>query len=1291
MSAIEFVENKGQWDNNIVFKAKLPGGNLYLEKDELTYQFYDEQDMARYHDLHHGSIKDPKPSDYIMQMHAFKIKFLNAQTDKITGSEAKSDYINYFLGNDKLKWASNVKKYKKTQYNNLYYNIDFKFYLNEGYLKYDFVVKPEGDPGQIQCDYEGVDAIVLEKGSLKIKTSVNEMIEQKPYAYQIINGKQKEVKCRFKLQGTLVSYDFPKGYNENYELIIDPILVFASYSGSTVDNWGYTSTFDQAGNLYGGGVTFGVGYPTTTGAYQINFAGGNDTVLWGSGHYLNGVDISISKFSPDGSSLIYCTYIGGSENESPHSLIVNHNDELLILGSTSSPDYPVSINAFDITYGGGTSYLGSTPSYTNGSDIIVSKLNANGSILVGSTYVGGSDNDGLNLGDSLNYNYADEFRGEIIIDGSNNIYVASTTLSLDFPVTLGVFQPANSGMQDGCVFKMSSDLTNLLWSSYIGGAKDDAGYSLKLNQLGEIVVTGGTSSPNFPTTTGALLTTFQAGESDGWIAKINSSGTSILAGTYIGTPAYDQSYFIDTDNSNNVYVVGQTEGVYPISPLSVYNDSNSGQFLHKLSPDLSSTIFSTTFGTSSGEVDIALSAFLVNDCNYIYVSGWGGTTNVSHGGATFSTTNGLPITPNAVQSTTDGSDYYLAMFSEDAASIEFATFFGGYSSSDHVDGGTSRFDKRGIVYQAVCASCGFSNTNDFPTTTGAWSELNNSNNCNLGVFKLDLSHLTADAEVYTTPFYCVNDTVHFQNLSNGGIDYMWDFGDADTSSLYEPKHVYTSPGTYNVRLVALDSVSCILRDTDYVEVYIGAPPTVTTNSINGICFGDSIQLNASGATSYIWLPNYNISDDTSQAPIVWPDTTTLYTLIGVDSCGMDTSQILVTVFQKNITIDPDTMICLGESVPIHAYGGVNYSWSPGATLNDSTISNPITTPLLTTIYNVSITDLNNCIWDTLMEVDVSNIFPDVFNALDVQVCLGDSIDVSVSGTNITNYSWTPSNTLVNPTDSSTLAFPTLKTTYIIKGENGCGSDYDTLVVDILSINVFISPDTAVCVGEAVNLWANGGVSYLWYNDQHLNLSSDSIFNPTITGPTTFFVDITNAAGCTKTLSVFVDTIQAPFLEMGIDIKTEFGSTLVLNPITDGVSFLWSPKEGLSCDTCLNPELTAVTTSTFYLEVENENGCITGDSVKIFLDGVIYVPNSFTPDGNGNNDVFYAYGEGIIEFEMNIYDRWGELIFKTQNILNGWDGNFKGEQVKNDVYVWKIKYKEALGKNGILYGTVTLVR
>lgn len=1257
-STLEFRENKGQWNKNVLFKAHIPGGNLYLESNRLTYQFYNEIDVLRMGDLHHGFIKNPTHQDSVINLHAFQVNFINALVPDLNPQKPRPDYENYFVNKDKNKWASHVKKFETVQYQELYKGIDLKFYLKESYLKYDFIVTSEGNPHEIKMQYDGIDESYLKNGNLYIKTSVNEIVEQKPYAYQVINGVEKEVKCKFALKENVLSFIFPKGYKKKYPLIIDPVLVFASYSGSTIDNWGYTSTFNQAGNLYGGGVSFGVGYPFTTGAYQTTFGGGT-------------TDISITKFSPDGSSLIYSTYLGGTDSDNPHSLIVNSNDELLILGTTNSPDFPSTVGAYDNTQNGNY-------------DIFVAKLSTDGSTLLASTFVGGSGSDGLNTSTQLNYNYADEFRGELIVDANDYVYVASSTSSSNFPTTAGAFQTANNGGEDGCVFKLSPALNNLVFSSYIGGSSSDAAYSVQLGSNGNIYATGGTTSNNFPTT-GGVLNPSSLGGVDGWLAKISSNGNSIIASTYLGTSDYDQCYFVQLDTGNNVYVVGQTSGAYNITPASVYNVPNSGQFLHKLNNSLSATIFSTTFGTGSGEVDIALSAFLVNDCNYIFVSGWGGQVNSGNSLATSSTTNGLVTTANAIQTTTDGSDYYLALFDEDATSLKFATFFGGNASADHVDGGTSRFDKRGIVYQSVCSSCGFATT-DFPTTPGAWSNTNNSPNCNLGVFKIDLTVLTANVDIYTTPYHCVGDTVHFQNLSNGGISYFWDFDDGNTSTLFEPVHAYSTPGNYTVMLVSVDSASCLKTDTDYVEVFINLPPVAAIDPVNPICKGDSLQLNVVGGLVYDWQPNYNIINSNTATPTVFPDTATIYTVIISDSCGTDTAQILINIHPKNISISPDTMICLGENVTLNAIGGGTYLWGTNATLSNINIANPVATPNTNTTYSVSITDLNGCVWDTTVTVSLDTLMPVALASADVSICPGDTIEIYAEGGH--SYSWSPTSTIINPTDSLIKVFPSQSTNYVVEVANGCGVDYDTVLVHVQSLYSSMISDTNVCAGDYANLWAVGGTSYLW---QPTGETTSNI-HPMVYEPTTFSVEITDAIGCTSSsLTVFVDVLPKPTVEIGANIETAWGTQVQLNPTTNGISYSWSPSEGLSCLTCLNPTVKADETSTYILTVLGVNGCYNSDTITIYYDGSIYVPNSFTPDGNGENDIFYAYGKDIVKLEFNIFDRWGERIFFTDDITKGWDGTYKGKTLPNGVYIWKIWYQDVLGISGNLIGKVTLVK
>ena len=257
-----------------------------------------------------------------------------------------------------------------------------------------------------------------------------------------------------------MSFDFPYGYDKSNDLIIDPTLIFSTYSGSISDNFGYTATYDNDGYLYSGSTAFGVDYPTTLGAYQQSFQGGV-------------TDIAITKYDTTGTYRIYSIYLGGTSDELPHSMVVNSNNELFVLGTTGSADFPVTQDVVQPVFNGGTSYFpsGLGVSFANGSDMFITKINKNGGALLSSTFLGGTNNDGLNISSKLKYNYADEVRGEIDVDINNNIYVSSSTSSNDFPVTQNAFNQNFSGDQDGCIIKMDNQLSTIIWSSYLGGVR----------------------------------------------------------------------------------------------------------------------------------------------------------------------------------------------------------------------------------------------------------------------------------------------------------------------------------------------------------------------------------------------------------------------------------------------------------------------------------------------------------------------------------------------------------------------------------------------------------------------------------------------------------------------------------------------------------------------------------------------------------------------------------------------------------------------------------------------------
>ncbi|MEQ9062856.1 MAG: gliding motility-associated C-terminal domain-containing protein [Vicingaceae bacterium] len=1273
---IEFVQNNGQWQRDIKFEASLPGGQLYLESSKMTFVFYHQEDIGRIHELKHHTKDYTEGQELNIRGHRFELSFVDAKPLNFEGRKVVSNYYNYFLGNDKKHWASEVPAYQENYVKDLWPGIDYRLYSQNVDMKYDFIIKAGADPGDIQLRYDHLQKISLRNGNLHLRTSVNELIDLRPVAYQKINDKLVFVPCEFSLKKSIVSFTFPEGYDQKLPLILDPKLIFSSYSGSTLDNWGYTATFDQAGNLYAAGAVFSstntsLSYPTTSGAFQTSFDAGR-------------TDIGISKFKSDGTSLIYSTYLGGSRNELPHSLVVSPSNELVVMGTSSSVDFPVTSNAYDTTYnisGTATKTVSVIVTYL-GSDIILTKFSPSGGSLIGSTYVGGSGFDGINV-NNLEFNYGDDVRGEVIIDPSGNIMVASTTESTNFPVTN--FSSHGGGTQDAVVFQLDSALTSLKWAAYLGGNNNDAAYSLQVDKSGRTYVAGGTRSTNFPTTNSAIHPTYIGGI-DGFVTAVNPLGFGLSASTRLGTSSYDQAYFVQLDDSGYVYVTGQTEGGYPVTPASVYRNANSGQFIHKLGSSLDTTIFSTVVGTggssSNIDVDISPSAFLVNQCDHIYLAGWGGNVNSANSQATASTTTGLPTTSGAFKTTTDGNDFYLIVLDRNGDSLLYATFFGGSStgSGEHVDGGTSRFDKRGIVYQAVCAGCG--GNNSFPTSpSNVWSSQNGSSNCNLGVIKFDLSQLTSDIGLDALTKVCIPGTVTFQNNSNGGTNYFWDFGDGDTSIAFQPTHTYLDTGNYTVMLIVSDSLSCLLTDTAYITIRGESPPVADIMPIPVLCPGDSVQLMASGGSVYKWLPATFLSNDTIPNPFAYPNGNTTYTVIVGDSCGSDTANyfaydtatIDVILAADLSSASSDDTICKGQSIQLNSAGGISYQWTPTNALSNSSVPNPFANPTQTTTYSVVITDQYGCEWNHSVVIHVEDPQnPRVLISPDTSICLGDSLTLFALGAS--HYLWRPFDLVVDSSSNITMAFPNKTTDFTVDVFGKCFSYTDTVRVEVIDYQVLAMPDTFACEDVPIQLTAEPGVSFRWTPSNLLNDPQSNMPFAEIKEPVQFIVYGIDQNGCESTDSLFVDLREAPYVSAGND-RLIRGNTVLLEGRGNG-RFSWEPKALIDCPNCKFTEAFVPGPSQlFRLKIVDEFGCVNSDQVLISkLTDELYVPNSFTPNSDTKNEVFKASGFNVENFYLTIYDRWGEVVFVSSDIEKGWDGSFKGAPAMSGNYVWVITYK-----------------
>ncbi len=1161
-----FIENNGQWEKEILFKSQFQGGNLWIQQHKMLFHLADYSNYQKAH----ANFKESNENSQKYTQDAIHLNFLGSNEIKSIQKEKTIDsYYNFFLGKDKSKWQGNVKAYHEATLKDLYSGIDLKLIEEKEQLKYEFHVQANINPALIQLEYVGQKRIQINKaGNLIIETKNGIIQENKPYSYQIINGKIVEVKCDFALKGNKISFELGK-YNADFQLIIDPVLVFATYCGSVTDNFGMTATYGHDGTAYSAGTVYGNAYPTpNNSAYDVN---SNFTIPNVSNSVTT--DAFISKYSADGTTMIWTTFLGGGDDnqgtETAHSLICDKQNNLYIYGATSSVDFPIQ-GGFQGTHGGGqflsVAFNGSNFG-AQGTDIYVAKISSNGQNLLASTYVGGSENDGVNYSefgragnygnviyyDSLTSNYGDQFRGEIMLDSLNNVLIGSCTRSTNFP-TLNAIQNANAGMQDGVIFKLNPDFSALLFSTYMGGTNNDAIYSIKIDSSFNMVFAGGTSSNDLPQTVGAWQNAYNGGVADGFVGKLNPAGSILQRISYLGEADYDQALFVEIDRNDNVFLLGQSRGGTFEVLNAAFVNPNSGQFICKLSPDLTTLQNSTVFGNGNAAVNISPSAFLVDICGNMYVSGWG--ANILQGVQL----SGMPISPDAFLSNSpNGFDFYLMVVERDFTGLKYGSYLGGNQAQEHVDGGTSRFDKNGVVYQSVCGGCG--GNSDFPTSNNAWSNQNLSSNCNNLIFKFDFqlvldADFTASIEIGCAPL-----SVTFQNNTIASDEYFWVFGNGDTSSvIFSPTIIFDSAGIYNVFLVSKDSV-CLLVDTAKTTIVVGSPFNHIVSNDTLMCESNFIELLAlTGgiADNFIWSSNRNFTDTLNANSAdsifsVFPvnQVQTFYVKMSNFGCSKIDS-VVVSLTSAGFDLIGSAYVCQNEDFIANAVNNsgfiYTYSWYPSSLIETQISQTSVSAITTQAAYLfVDVISSNGCNFTDSILINVSPVNSILINASasDTLILEGTQTTLFASPSGNYIYSWTPTNALTSPNFQSTLATVSEKTTFEVTITDGTCSASDT-------------------------------ISIYCYNNE-----------------------------------------------------------------------------------CKPPN--------------------------------IFIPNAFSPNQKGKNEVFYVRGPQITKMLLRVFDRWGEMVFESTDPLIGWDGTFKGRKLDPDVFDYYVEVTCIEGNTEIFKGNVTILK
>ncbi len=1318
-----FFENKGQWPEGVLFKTQISGGNVWVQQKKLVFHL---QDFSALHEAHFEGKSSSNPTFKETVVH---LNFIGANQVIVSEkNRALPYYYNYFLGKDSTKWASKVGGFEEVKLANMYEGIDLRLMTSNSSTKYEFLVKPAVDPLQIKLNYAGQQQLKIERnGNLSLTTSLGKIIEQKPVAYQIIAGQKIDVKCSFVMKDSLVYFKLGT-YDTSMELVIDPVLIFATYNGAISDNFGMTATYGYDGTAYSGGVVYGNNYPLPNpNAYDVS---SNFTTI--AGNY--GVtDVFISKYSANGTNMLWSTFLGGGNSfngtETAHSLICDSLNNVYVFGATSSIDFPTTPGAYQVNHNGGTQgadFLYNGVYFLNqGTDIFVSKLSANGQNLLGSTFVGGSANDGVNysvsglpyngpfLYDSLTTNYGDQFRGEIMLDASNNVLIGSCTRSANFPVQ-NAFQATKSGGQDAVVFKLAANFSNLIFSSFYGGSLNDACYSIKVDTLNNIVFAGGTSSNNLSGTAGGLTPTYQGGKTDGFVAKISPNGNTILNATYLGKFAYDQAFFVEIDRDNNVFVLGQSlSGTFPVFNAP-YSNPNSSQFVIKMNNNLSVNLASTVIGNGNGSINISPAAFLVDICGNVYISGWG--ANILQGNPL----SGMPISANAFQSSTTGFDFYLMVLERDFLGLLYGSYLGGPVASEHVDGGTSRFDKNGVVYQSVCGGCG--GNSDFPTSPGAWSSTNNSSNCNNVLFKFDFQLIPNAAFSSSTTIGCEDFTVYFNNFSTQQDDYLWDFGNNNTSStVFNPVVTYTEGGVYDVFLYVTDSV-CALTDTAQLTITVLDSISFTLLDTINLCSNLPYLLSVSPngfSNSVIWSLNSNLSNPLNNpldSSIIVTNPGMYYVEVGNGLCNhLDSVFVNFNVPVTAVFLPSIVGGCIPITVNFDNSSSVtsNFYWDFGNGVVDSINYSPTITYAQPGAYLVTLFILDTACAGIDSASFTINVSPPISVSLVdvVNICTSNPISLVPTVSVGANYFiWSSNNQF-----SDTLNASVLDTTlflidpqpgyyYFQAGNNDC-SIMDSVLIGIFSNELNLTASNTLCLGDSLLASViNTGQELFTYEWSPLPIilnpsNSSQVYVQPLTSQY-IYVEATSANNCVVNDSVFVNVFYldpSSVLASAQPTLVVPGSQVLLSGLPGGMaSYSWTPIAGLNTPTLQNTNATPQV-STIYTLTVSDGVCSVSDTTEVKVYEIIceepyvFVPNAFSPNGDGNNDVLYVRGLWVEKVIFRIFDRWGELVFESEQLSTGWNGTFQGRKLEPDVYDYYLDVTCIGGLKSISKGNVTLMK
>ncbi len=945
-----FIENKGHWHPDVLYLTRIGNLDVWITRYGVNYNFHTikrqenettRPDFDKFDDFAHEN-------DSIIG-HRVLLNYIGHNTALQTeGKQKQEGYYNYLIGNDPSKHASYVGLYKEAIVKNVYNGIDLRYYFDQGMLRYDYIVHPGADPSQIKINLQGQYSDNAKESELSFTTRFGEvkLADLKTYQDEVI------IASSWSKQDNTYSIQLGD-YDHTKTLIIDPLIYSTYIGGGSGEDIGYDITVDSNENAYITGFTESPNYDITSGAYQITSGGGSDAF--------------VTKLNATGTSLIYSTYIGGSNSERGEGISIDNNNNPYITGYTRSTNFAVTSGAFQTTYSGGTyidafvtklnttgtaliysTYIGGTANdhgcaiaidssgnaYITGytwstdydltagvyqtsnagyEDVFVTKLNASGTAIIFSTLIGGSDSDG----------------GEdIVIDNSGNSFITGITWSGDYDITAGVFQTSNNGVANAFVTKLNANGTTLIYSTYIGGTTNhNSASSIAIDANGNAIITGNTGATDYPTTIGAYETTYNGGYSDCFITKLNNIGTALLYSTYIGGDTLGEGGIaIAIDNSENIYITGLTRAT---------------------DYDVTTGAFQTTYGGGTNDAFVTKLGFSCNTYATIFPSACVSYTSPSGNYAWTSTGTYMDTIPNAAScdsiitinltinnTTSTISPTACVFYTSPSGNYTWSTN-GTYMDTIPNTAGCDSIitinltigNTTSTISPSACYSLTSPSGNYAWTSTGTYLDtIPNAAGCD-SIITINLT-INSSTTSTISPSSCVSYTSPSGN-------YTW-----------------TSTGTY------LDTIPNATGCDSIITINLAVNPLPTINvsaSPANICSGSSSTLTASGANTYDWS-----TGGSGVSISVSPATTDTYTVTGTDGNGCsNTSSVIVNVLPSpQITLNSINETCDSANGNISAlvqssYPPFTYLWSNG--MQDTAIYN-----LSAGTYSITISDSNGC-------------------------------------------------------------------------------------------------------------------------------------------------------------------------------------------------------------------------------------------------------------------------------------------------------------------------------------------